>query len=251
MSPSRRELVRGLAAAGALLLAPRAQALGGASKVDVVELVLASGTTSRPEAWLRLLYELQQTTSIETVDRVVQVGPEDVDLFNHPFAVLCGTGALPALSEAAVEQLRRYLSYGGFLYLDDTSGAERSAFDDSVRGLLGRLYPTRTLFPLPSEHPVFRSFFLIQRPVGRVAAHPGLEGIQVGEVTPVIYGRNDLSGALARGADGRPSLPVVPGGENQRREAVKLAVNLVMYALTSNYKQDQAHVAELLREGRL
>ena len=40
-------------------------------------------------------------------------------------------------------------------------------------------------------------------------------------------------------------------GEDQRREAVKLGINLVLYSLTSNYKHDQAHVAELMREGRL
>jgi hypothetical protein len=43
----------------------------------------------------------------------------------------------------------------------------------------------------------------------------------------------------------------VPGGAEQRREAVKLSINLMMYSLTSNYKHDQAHVAELMREGRI
>ena len=37
----------------------------------------------------------------------------------------------------------------------------------------------------------------------------------------------------------------------QRRESIKLGVNLVMYALTSNYKHDTAHVLELMREGRI
>jgi hypothetical protein len=41
------------------------------------------------------------------------------------------------------------------------------------------------------------------------------------------------------------------GGEAQRREAIKLGINLAMYALTSNYKHDIAHVVELMREGRL
>jgi hypothetical protein len=45
--------------------------------------------------------------------------------------------------------------------------------------------------------------------------------------------------------------PCVPGGESQRREAIKLGINLVLYALTSNYKKDQAHVRQLMKEGRL
>ena len=67
----------------------------------------------------------------------------------------------------------------------------------------------------------------------------------------MIYCRNDLSGALERGNDGRHRYPAVPGGEWQRREAVKLGINLVLYSLTANYKKDQAHVRELMLQGRL
>lgn len=248
---NRRELLRAAAAAGLTFAAKPAWALGDASKVDVVEIVLPSGTTSRPEAWRRLLYELEQTTSIVTVERVTQSSPGDVELFNHPFAVLQGDGAFDPLSEAEIEQLRRYLTYGGFLYIDDTSGRASSGFDDSVRRLCGRLFPTRALHPLPADHSVYRAFFLLERPAGRVALEDFLSGITVGEISPLIYGRNDLSGALARGPDGRDRYAVIPGGAWQRREAIKLSINLMLYALTSNYKKDQAHVTELINDGRL
>ena len=254
MSPlSRRAALRlgAAAAASACLGARDIFAFGDASKVDCVEINMPGGSISRPEAWSRLLFEIEQTTSIETVSRVPRIAPEDPALFEHPFAALVGDGELKPLSDAAIEQLRRYLTYGGFLLIDDATGLKRSAFDDSVRKLIGRLFPTRSLFPLPSDHAIFRSFFLINRPVGRVALFDHVEAVSLGEITPLVYFRNDLSGALSRGADGRGTYPCTPGGENQRREAVKLAVNLVMYALTSNYKQDQAHVAELMKEGRL
>jgi hypothetical protein len=73
----------------------------------------------------------------------------------------------------------------------------------------------------------------------------------VGNLAPLVYCRNDLSGALERNADGRHTAACVPGGENQRREAIKLGINLVMYSLTANYKRDQAHVKELMRLRRL
>jgi hypothetical protein len=150
-----------------------------------------------------------------------------------------------------MERLARYLAYGGFLYIDDITGSDSSPFDQAVRELCERLFPTRSLAPLPSDHSLYRSFFLIRRPVGRVDRFPYLEGVTVGDLTPVVYGRNDLSGALERGPDGRHRAACVPGGEQQRREAVKLGVNLVMYCLTTNYKQDQAHVDELRREKKL
>jgi hypothetical protein len=39
---------------------------------------------------------------------------------------------------------------------------------------------------------------------------------------------------------------VVPGGERQREMAYRTGVNIVMYALTGNYKADLVHVPALL-----
>ena len=106
----RRDLL--LASAGALA-APRAFAFGAPTKLDVCELDLP-GTVSRPNAWKRLLYEVGGTTSVECEPRSVRLAPDDPALFEHPFAVLAGDGAFE-LSEGALEQLERYLGYGGFL----------------------------------------------------------------------------------------------------------------------------------------
>jgi hypothetical protein len=247
---ARRALLRGAVGVAALASMP-ARALGPGSELDVAEIALPRGTVSRPEAWSRLLFELIQSTSVEAEPRAVQLAPDDPELFRHPFAVLAGDGAFPGLSDAAVQQLGRYLQYGGFLLIDDTTGERDSAFDASVRALVRRLFPTRPLAPLSTDHSVYRSFFLLREAVGRVALHKRLEGVAQGSMHPLVYCRDDLSGALDRRADGANRNACVPDGESQRREAVKLGVNIVMYALTSNYKQDQAHVDQLMREGRL
>jgi hypothetical protein len=249
-NPSRRSFIGG-AASVALLSGRGARALGAATRFDVAELVLASGTATRPAAWERLLFETIQSTSVECEPRAVALSPEDPALFAHPFCVLIGTGALPPLSEAAVEQLRRYLTYGGFLLLDDASGAPGGAFARSARALAGRLFPTRPLSPLPADHSVYRAFFLLERAVGRADFGAPLEGVAYRSTTPLMYLPNDLSGALDRFPDGRERHACVPGGEFQRREALKLGINLALYSLTSNYKHDQAHVAALLRQGKL
>jgi len=249
--PRRRDLLSGMGALAALLTTRPSWALGDRSRLDVAEIMLPSGTLSRPESWRRLLFEVIQTTSIEAHPDAVQVEPEDPALFAHPFSVLIGDGALPDLSDAAVEQLRRYLSYGGFLVLDDASGTPGGAFARSATRLAARLFPTRPLSPLPGDHSIYRSYFLLDRPLGRVADVDVLEGITLGPVTPLVLCGNDLSGALDRAEDGRNRYPVIPGGEGQRREALKLGINLVLYSLTSNYKHDQAHVAELMRGGKL
>ncbi len=249
MRPTRRQVLAGV---GASLIAPgTALGFGTASKVDIAELDLGDGTLSRPGAWRRLLYEVVHTTSVECEPRSVLLPPSDPELFEHPLAVLIGNGRFEMPDATGLAQLERYLSYGGYLLIDETSGSDNSGFDTSVRELCDRLFPTRPLSPLPSDHSVYRSFFLLDRPVGRVARFPYLEGVTIKNLTPVLYSRNDLSGALERGADGRHRYPVVPGGEWQRREAIKLGINVVLYSLTSNYKKDQAHVRQLMLEGRL
>ena len=59
---------------------------------------------------------------------------------------------------------------------------------------------------------------------------------------------------LCRRLGGRPARPrpspVSPGGETQREMAYRVGVNLVMHALTGNYKADQVHVPDILQRLR-
>ncbi len=250
--PTRRALLLQALAGAAFGLAPRpARAFGAGTQFRIAEIMLGSGTVSRPEAWKRLLFEVIQSTSVGCDPTPVQLGPEDPALFEHPFSVIIANGTLPELSDVAAEQLVRYLSYGGFLVIDDATGTPDGTVARSVQALTQRLFPTRPLSPLPGDHSIFRSFFLLDRALGRTDRASTLEGITVGPISPLIFCGNDLSGALDRGPDGRNRYPVTPGGEYQRREAIKLGVNLVLYALTSNYKHDIAHVIELMQDGRL
>lgn len=259
-TPTRRDLLAALAAS--LALPVPALGFGEKSKVDIAELDLGGGTLSRPDAWTRLLADVKLTTSVETRDvfgnGIARLQPEDPSLFEHPFVVCLGDGAFPLPSEDGLEQLSRYLAYGGFLLFDDTSGSASSPFEASARRLIQVLFPTRNVAPLPKAHSLYRSFFLLDSPVGRVARVDDMLGITLGAVriegdrrvdttnTPVMLMRNDLSGALERDRSGRHPHAVVPGGEAQRRQAVMLGINLVLYALTANYKKDQVHVKELI-----
>lgn len=225
-------------------------ALGQDSQFDVAELQLGSNL-SRPSAWVRGLFEVARSTSIETNPKSTLVNPESVDLFDHPFAILVGDSAFEPLSNLGIENLRRYLVYGGFLFVDDASGRVDSPFSQSVQRMCRRLFPMNPMVDLSSDHSVYRSFFLLNQPTGRVQVSEQMQGIQVNSIFPLIYNCNDLSGALMTTESGDFRYMPVPDGEFQRRESIKLFINLVLYALTSNYKHDQVHVAELLRRGGL
>ena len=82
----------------------------------------------------------------------------------------------------------------------------------------------------------------IRRIGGRRLVHPYLEGASIGNTTPVIYCKNDLGGAWERDGLGNWVSPCTPGGEEQRKDAFHLGINLILYAMTGNYKEDLIHV---------
>ncbi len=40
---------------------------------------------------------------------------------------------------------------------------------------------------------------------------------------------------------------VIPGGERQREMAFRLRINIIIYALTGDYKQDQVHLPFIMK----
>jgi hypothetical protein len=254
---NRRDLLKGAAATALCGFTRPAWAFGPQSRVGIAEIDLGPGTIARPNAWERLVHEVESTTSVEIDARPARVTADDPELFSHPIAAIVGDGGFAMPDDTGIEQLSRFLAYGGLLIFDETTGSDNSPFDDSVRKLVSALFPTAGLAPLPSKHSLYRAFFIIDDPVGRLARHRVLEGVTVdgtegqGGWTPIVYCRNDLSGALERDASGRYPYSCEPGGEDQRREALKLGMNMVLYSLTTDYKQDQAHVKELIDSGRL
>ena len=63
----------------------------------------------------------------------------------------------------------------------------------------------------------------------------------------MVFLAHDLLGGLAVDPSGMPAFAATPGGETQREQVRRLAVNLGMYVLCSNYKDDQVHAPFLMR----
>ena len=179
------------------------------------------------------------------------IGLSDPDLFRYPFAVISSDAAVPAPADAEIAALRRYLSYGGFVLFDDASGSRGSAFEGSARELIQRVVPGAVMSKVPREHVVYKSFYLLDGPAGRVATSPDLEGLELGGRLSAVYSANDLIGAFARDSLGSWEMEVVPGGELQRERSIRLGVNLAMYALCLDYKEDQVHIPFIMKRRRL
>ncbi|MEZ4469781.1 MAG: DUF4159 domain-containing protein [bacterium] len=235
------------AALGALA-APRAFAMGADAEVGIGLLQHGVGFDARPGAVEQLMWEVSKRTSIDVRERPRLLTADDPDLFRFPLLVWIGTAEAPPLDAESIRRLRRYLRAGGMLYIDDASPGD--AFDATIRTEIARLWPDQPLLPLDADHTLYRSFFLLDRPEGRVRRRLDLEGVTFDDRALIVYGRNDLFGAFGRDPLGGWVLPVVPDGNRQREMAFRLGINLVMYATCLNYKRDQVHTTAILRRRR-
>jgi hypothetical protein len=251
--PSRREFLATAAgaAAGLALLPRRALALGDGDKFQIGAIAYAGGNWQpRPTALRRILWEIDKRTSIDVKLDPAEVHLAGPELFRHPFLYLAGDRAFPPFPDGEVTRLRRHLQAGGFLLVDSAEGHPGAGFDQSVRALAARLFPKEPLAQVSEDHVIYKSFYLLHAPEGRVLAVPYLEAITHDGRAAVVYCQNDLGGAWARDEFGQWEHEVFPGGDAQREHAFRLGINLAMYATCLDYKTDQVHVPFILRRRR-
>src|ERR1043166_4015500 len=245
---NRRHFIRVASQALTLALLPHAARAADPKERRPIQFVFAQvkyrggDWNPHPLAVTPLMEELMLRTSVEASTLKREVTLADRDLFNYPFLYLTGRYEFDPFSQEEIDVLRRFLSYGGFLLIDDALGQQGYGFDKAARREMQRILPGNDFKRLPAGHAALRSYYLMRRIGGVRMVSPALEGITVGNSTPVIYCQNDLGGAWERDQLGNWTNPCTPGGEEQRRDAFHLGTNLILYAMTENYKEDLIHV---------
>jgi hypothetical protein len=214
--------------------------------------LLAGGTTgpARPSAAGRWSWELVQRTSAPARMKPTQVRADDPGVVDAPFLWWSGEAPVTPLTPQEIAGLRRFFALGGVLLVDDAGVSDEGApsgFGRTAREQIARVLPDTSPIPLDADHVLFKSFYLLKRAEGRVAGPRTLDAVVRAGQAQVIFSSHDLGGALARGVTGAWENPVVPGGDVQRERAIRLAVNIAMYVLCSNYKDDQVHAPFLMR----
>jgi hypothetical protein len=251
--PSRRHVLEAALAGGlgaALARPRRGWAIGDHSLFRFARLSLPSLPDPRPSGLRRLAWEVVRRTSVATASEPAEIRLADPALHRFPFLVLSGDRSFSLPGEADLNRLRRYITYGGFLLIDSAEGRAGGGFDESVRRLLAQTLPGELPIRIPETHVLWKSFYVLRGAPGRIVAAPYLEGVERDRRLAVVYSQNDLGGAWARDGFGHWEHEVIPGGDEQREEAFRLGVNLVLYALCLDYKTEQAHIDYILRTRR-
>lgn len=170
----------------------------------------------------------------------------------------------PIPSSETLRKLEAYMKGGGLVIFDTRDamsarpGGGTTPEGDQLRRMLQTL-DIPELEPIPRDHVLTKTFYILDGFVGRYdsgttwveilppAGADGRRPARAGDnVSPIVITSNDLASAWAVNRRGEPLVPLSGSDPRQREMALRAGVNLVMYALTGNYKADQVHVPALL-----
>jgi len=157
-------------------------------------------------------------------DQEAIVEPGSAALFQFPMVFACGHGNIK-FTAAEIANLRRYLTTGGFLWIDDDFG-----IDASFRREAQRLFPEARLIELPFSHPIFHGHYDFPGGLPKIHEHSGGPPQAFGIVhdgrLAVLYTFDTDLG------DGLEDEEVHHDPQATRELAVKMGLNIVHYALT-------------------
>jgi hypothetical protein len=186
----------------------------------------------------------------------VDPGSDNIDLFPLIYWPVLPNAAAPSARVCAA--LIDYMQHGGLLLIDSQGGDADAAgsgagFAPGAAAAIERVTACLDLPPmerLTTANAIAHSFYILPSFAGKFVGDPVLIANAAARdadgVTPVVIGQNDWAGAWARDANGDAEQTPLPGGEDQRVIADRFGTNLVIYALTGDYKSDQSRLPAFL-----
>ena len=180
---------------------------------------------SDEESLVELLAYTRQHTLLDVGQEEATVELSSDELFQYPYLYLTGHGNV-TFSATEVDRLRRYLTHGGFLHIDDNYG-----LDEHIRPELQKVFPEKELVEVPFDHPIYHTRYDFPNGLPKIHEHDG--------EAPRGYGLFDESGRLmvfytheTDLGDGWEPASVHDNPPEKRRAALRMGVNILTYAMT-------------------
>jgi hypothetical protein len=167
--------------------------------------------------------ELNMTLSAE--EDVVEVGSRD--LFLYPFVYMTGHGNV-IFSDDDAANLRKYLTGGGFLHIDDNYG-----LDKFVRLEMKKVFPELEFIELPFDHPIYHQKFNFPKGLPKIHEHDGKSAqgfglIYEGKLVTFYSYECDLG-------NGWEDQRIYNDPEEKRQQALRMGANLIAYCFTNSF----------------
>jgi hypothetical protein len=162
-------------------------------------------------------------TRIKTKPAVVE--PSSPDLLSYPFVHMTGHGNV-VFSPSDQENLRNYLTSGGFLHIDDNYG-----MNQYIRGEVKKLFPNNDLIEIPANHAIFQKPNIFPAGIPKIHEHDGKRpqafGVFIDNRLVLLYTyETDLG-------DGWEDAEVNNDPFEIREKALKMGANILNYVFNN------------------
>lgn len=161
-------------------------------------------------------------TDLDPAEDVVEVGSPD--LFLYPYVYMTGHGNV-VFSQQQADNLRSYLTSGGFLHIDDNYG-----LDPFVRIEIRKVFPELDFVEIPFDHPIYHQKYDYDEGLPKIHQHDGKapQGFGIiyeGRLVCFYTYECDLG-------NGWEDQVIYNDPEELRLEALRMGANIITYVFT-------------------
>lgn len=182
-----------------------------------------------PEVVPNMLAEFEKRTKTPCARKEIVVMPDQPKIFELPFLYLTGHGNMK-FGSSDIDNLRKYLLNGGFLYVDDDYG-----LDESFRREVKKLFPEYELKEIPFNHPIYGCFYKFDQGMPKIHEHsegaPKAYGIFHENKIVLLYTFNTNI------SDGWADPKTHNDPPEIREKAFQMGTNIIYYAMLSNQSE--------------
>ena len=180
---------------------------------------------ANPTSLPNLVTFCNQNINTKINTKIATVETASTDLFSYPFIHMTGHGNV-VFNENDAQNLRNYLSSGGFLHIDDNYG-----MDEFIRKEILKLFPNNNLVEIPNNHSIFKTPYNFPNGLPKIHEHennkPQAFGIFIEGRLVLLYTYEcDLG-------DGWENQEVHNDPASVREKALKMGANIIHYAFNN------------------
>ena len=154
------------------------------------------------------------------------VEPSSNKIFEYPYIYMTGHGNV-SFSDMDIENLKKYLTGGGFLHIDDNYGMNKF-----IRTEIKKIFPESDFVEIPYNHNIYNNIYKFQNGLPKIHEHDnkppqGLAIIHENKIVCFYSYESDLG-------DGWEDQSVHNNPENIRIKALQMGANIIGYVMDQN-----------------
>ena len=180
---------------------------------------------SNPTSLPNLIEFVGQNSTVQVDPTEEIVEPGGTQIFQYPMVYMTGHGNV-VFTESEAENMRKYMTSGGFLHIDDNYG-----MDQYVRREMKKVFPELDFVELPFTHEIFRQQFVFENGLPKIHEHDGQPAqgfglVHEGRLVCFYTYESDLG-------DGWEDTNVHNDPVELRQQALRMGANIMLFALNN------------------